>query len=87
MRPFRDEPEAYNAAFQLYRWYRQGYLPDPGTILDQAESFVSAVSIIDAALQDGERAKRDMDRRKESAARKAKEAAARQPTRRRGGSR
>lgn len=53
-RPFLDEPELLTEVFEAYHWYKQGLLPSPGTWYDQTASFVELMSVVDAAVSEGE---------------------------------
>ncbi len=48
-RPLLDEAALFDRYFELYSWYKKGYLPDVGSYLDQAAAFTQAVSIIEQA--------------------------------------
>jgi hypothetical protein len=70
MRPYLDAPVEVNELVTLYRWYKQGMLPDPGTVLDQPSTFVDAMLVIDGALAEAEASRQ---RAREEEARRAKQ--------------
>ncbi len=71
MRPYFEDPDQFSQIFLLYRWYSKQYLPDGGTVLDQANRLVGCALIIDIALDDAERNKQ-RKREREARANKTK---------------
>lgn len=53
-RPAIDHSELISRVFLIYRWYKQGLLPDPGTWQDQAPKFIAYMGVADIAFADAE---------------------------------
>lgn len=48
--------------FEIWRWYKEGFLPDPGTWIDQSLAFIGLMRVLDAAVAEGDRTMRDQER-------------------------
>ena len=57
VRPYKDDPGSFDDVLQAYSWFKAGMLPDPGTVLDQAEPFLAAVSVLDKAVRGAQEAR------------------------------
>lgn len=63
-RPLLDNPLFFNEAFELYRFYKDGFLPNEGTFLAQPLSFRQLIIIIDSALEECNSIREDSDKTK-----------------------
>ncbi len=81
MRPWLDDPASLNDVFKFFRWYRQGLLPDEGGIIDQSNTYVSAMLTVDRGLDDAMSEKQKKAERERNA--KNRKGRTKQPARRR----
>lgn len=66
MRPYFEEPYWYNTLMERYRWVKDGFLPDPGLLPDQATAFLTYKLVIDLATNEAdhqEQEKREKEQR------------------------
>lgn len=45
--PLREDPIFWVKVLKLYAFYRKGYLPQPGAVIDQANQLLETFSILD----------------------------------------
>jgi hypothetical protein len=73
MRPFYEDRGSFNTILERWRWMRDGYLPDPGTIVDQSAKLLLFFRVVDRAVADIERDNQQKrERESNAAARKAR---------------
>lgn len=58
MRGFFEDPEAFNALMERYRWMKAGHFPEPGLWIDQPAKLLDLMAVIDQALDDAAAEKR-----------------------------
>lgn len=61
-RPLLDYPALFTDVFGIYSWYKRGFLPDTGSILDQAAAFVQMVEVTERAVADAQALKEKRQR-------------------------
>lgn len=65
-RPILDDPHFFNEAFNVYRNYQKGFLPNEGSINAQPTALMQIINTVDVALYDCKEAKDEADRRKKA---------------------
>lgn len=71
MRPYLDDPGGFNELMERHRWAKAGNFLDPGGLLDQATQFVECSGVIEAAMDEAERVRRERDDRTKKVVEKA----------------
>lgn len=51
-RPYKDDPDWYNAIFLAYKYAQKGYLQEPGTWLDQPAILQQAFEVVEGAVNE-----------------------------------
>jgi hypothetical protein len=49
-RPIKDDPDGFGRLMRLHRYYRQGMLPDPGSITQQASRGLELLELVEVTL-------------------------------------
>ena len=62
LRPYKEQPREFSDLFRIYRYFKDGHYPDPGTWLDQSARLLTLVDIMDKAYSDAS----ETQKRKES---------------------
>ncbi len=60
----KPQAEGAGNVLELYRHYKNGYLPGPGALLEQPARLVEAFGLIDAAVNHGNRVRLEDARKK-----------------------
>lgn len=64
-RPILDNPRWFNEIFTMYSMYKNGFLPYEGTYMAQPLSFLQAINVIDATLEECDKIE-EQDRQRKS---------------------
>lgn len=65
-RPFLEETGLYSQLFWFYKQFLNGFLPEDGGLNSQPNKLMEAFHIIANAVADGEREKKEMERRRQN---------------------
>lgn len=62
-RPLKDEPALWDEFLALYSFYKRGYLPEDGGVVDQPHKLLVMLSVFESAVTEAERSKQEMEDR------------------------
>lgn len=65
-RPILDDPRFFDTVLTQYKAYIRGYLPDPGSLLDQGHRYVVSMAVVEGAIAEAEQEQERRERKKQT---------------------